>query len=323
MLNQNMAQMNEQIRQAIQHPVAYIHQAVSYLFDSPGKQLRPLLCLASAHLCGACHATHFQLAAAVELIHTGTLLHDDVVDHATMRRHKKTAHYIWGNKTAILAGDFLLGNSFRLITQIGHHAITEMFAQTAHDLAEGQLLEEHVHHTFDMDQESYITMIKGKTGSLFQTACSASAVLSYANHAPRKKMEAQQALGHYGMNLGVAFQLIDDVLDFTALNYDFGKDTGHDLHQQKMTFPILVTYLHANDQDKQRLQRFFNRSTTPSEAQKTEIIQMLEKHHAFARTMETAYRFGQAALNALEYFKESAYYDALYLFSKSLLSRKK
>ncbi len=221
------------IRSALQSEVALINTIGEHIIGGGGKRLRPALVLLSSGMFGPINAQHHQLAAIIEFIHTATLLHDDVVDESDMRRGKGTANHIFGNAASVLVGDFLYSRAFQMMVKLQNMRVMEVLSQATNTIAEGEVLQLLNVHNADISEQAYLKVIQYKTAKLFEAAARLGAVLSH------RSVEDEQALAHYGMHLGTAFQLVDDVLDFSGDATQIGKNLGDDLAEGKPTLPLL------------------------------------------------------------------------------------
>ena len=231
----DMAAVDQLIQTRLHSEVVLINQLGSYIINSGGKRLRPLLVLLAARACGYQGQAHINAAAIIEFIHTATLLHDDVVDASDLRRGRETANAIWGNEASVLVGDFLYTRAFQMMVDIGSMRVMQIMAETTNIIAEGEVLQLLNCHDPDTTEERYFEVIKGKTAKLFEAATLVGAVL-----AQRPEPE-QQALAEYGLYLGMAFQLVDDLLDYSASSDVIGKNVGDDLAEGKPTLPLIYT----------------------------------------------------------------------------------
>ncbi len=229
----DMNAVNDRIRERLQSSVVLINQLGHYIINSGGKRLRPLLVLLSARACGAGDRRHIDLAAIIEFIHTATLLHDDVVDASELRRGRETANALFGNEASVLVGDFLYSRSFEMMVEIGSMRVMEILAHTTNTIAEGEVLQLLNCHDADTPEERYMEVIQSKTAKLFEAAARIGAVLG------GQPESVEQAMAAYGMHLGTAFQLIDDVLDYGASAEEMGKNMGDDLAEGKPTLPLI------------------------------------------------------------------------------------
>jgi octaprenyl-diphosphate synthase len=230
----DMAGVDALIRERMESDVPVIPALAEHLIGSSGKRLRPLLTIASARLCGARDDACLKLAAAVEFIHTATLLHDDVVDASELRRGRVAAHLIWGAPSSVLVGDFLFARSFELMVETGSMAALEILARASRVIAEGEVLQLTRAHDLDLDQATYLAIISAKTAELFAAAAEAGAVSAGASS------ERRRALRRFGQDLGLAFQLVDDALDYSGTAESLGKNPGDDFREGKATLPLLL-----------------------------------------------------------------------------------
>jgi octaprenyl-diphosphate synthase len=230
----DMAGVDALIRERMESDVPVIPALAEHLIGSSGKRLRPLLTIASARLCGARDDACLKLAAAVEFIHTATLLHDDVVDASELRRGRVAAHLIWGAPSSVLVGDFLFARSFELMVETGSMAALDILARASRVIAEGEVLQLTRAHDLDLSQETYLQIIGAKTAELFAAAAEAGAVSAGA------PPERRRALRRFGQDLGIAFQLVDDALDYSGASETLGKNPGDDFREGKATLPLLL-----------------------------------------------------------------------------------
>ncbi|OOG24932.1 octaprenyl diphosphate synthase [Thioalkalivibrio denitrificans] len=229
----DMDAVNDRIRERLQSSVVLINQLGQYIVNSGGKRLRPLLVLLSARACGATDLRRVDLATIIEFIHTATLLHDDVVDASELRRGRETANALFGNEASVLVGDFLYSRAFEMMVEIGSMRIMEILAHTTNTIAEGEVLQLLNCHDADTPEDRYMEVIRSKTAKLFEAAGRIGAVLGGQPDA------VERSMADYGMHLGTAFQLIDDVLDYGASAQEMGKNMGDDLAEGKPTLPLI------------------------------------------------------------------------------------
>ncbi len=242
--------VNAQILARMQSDVPLIPQLAGYLINSGGKRIRPILTIASAKLCGYNQGQrHIALAACVEFIHTATLLHDDVVDESDQRRGKETANNIWGNQASVLVGDFLFSRSFELMTEDGSLDVLRVLSKASAIIAEGEVAQLQAASNLETTIDDYMTIIHGKTAALFAAATEVGAIVA------EQSLENKEALRLYGLNLGIAFQIADDILDWSANAEELGKNTGDDFREGKITLPVILAYAASNDEEKSFWQR--------------------------------------------------------------------
>ena len=298
----DMQAVNALIQRRLHSEVVLINQLSHYIIGSGGKRLRPLLALLVARACGYQGDKHIDAAAIVEFIHTATLLHDDVVDESDMRRGKQTANNVWGNQAAVLVGDFLYSRSFEMMVDIGSMRVMEILSTATNTIAEGEVLQLLNCRDPDTTEARYMEVIHSKTAKLFEAACQLGAVLAGLNS------EQEQAMARYGMHLGTAFQLVDDVLDYTADAAEMGKNVGDDLAEGKPTLPLIVA---------------MQRSTAPTQAilrkaveegglnELDTIMQAIQQTDAIAYTLQRATRETELAIENLSVLPASNYKQAL------------
>jgi octaprenyl-diphosphate synthase len=294
----DMNGVNAVILERMQSKVALIPELAGHLIAGGGKRMRPMLTLASASLLGYPGTRHHKLAAAVEFIHTATLLHDDVVDGSGMRRGKRTANLIWGNPASVLVGDFLFSRAFELMVEDGSLKVLRILSHASAVIAEGEVDQLTAQRRIETDEDHYLDIISAKTAALFAAACRVSPVVAEASE------EAELALECYGKNLGIAFQLSDDVIDYASDAETMGKGVGDDFRDGKMTLPVILAYARGNMED-----RAFWRAAIGgervSDADLAHAIALLKETEALADTIERARQYGRRAIDALAMFAPS------------------
>jgi len=240
----DMDRVNQLILSKAGSNVALIPEVANHLITSGGKRLRPMLTLASATMFGYAGEAHVKLATSVEFMHTATLLHDDVVDESDLRRGRSTARMIWGNQASVLVGDFLLGQSFKMMVEVGSLEALDVLSSAAAVIAEGEVLQLSVAKNMETTEDDYLSVIRAKTAALFSAACEVGPIIAGVGKAERN------ALRSYGMNLGLAFQLIDDVLDYGGSAHDLGKNVGDDFREGKITLPVVLAYRRGSESER-------------------------------------------------------------------------
>ena len=301
----DMEACNQSIISRMDSPVALIGQVAAHIVAAGGKRLRPLLTLAAARMCGyAGGQRHVHLAACVEFIHTATLLHDDVVDESKLRRGLDSANAIFDNKTPILVGDFMFARAFQLMVDDGSLAVLRILCSASATIAEGEVLQLVTQHDLTTTEERYLDVVRGKTAALFAAAAQVGAVVA------ERPVAEENALASYGQDLGIAFQLVDDALDYAADQAVLGKTVGDDFREGKVTLPILIAYAEGAEEE-----RVFWRRTledgNQTDADLPHAMQLLERHSAIAKTLDRAAGFVRSAQDALAIFPPSALRDAL------------
>ena len=295
----DLTAVNRLIIDKMQSPVALIPQLAGHIIAAGGKRLRPMLTLAAAKLCGYAEGErHCALAACVEFIHTATLLHDDVVDESLLRRGQHSANAVWGNQASVLVGDFLFSRSFELMVEDGSLEVLRILSNASAVIAEGEVLQLITTNDTGTGEADYLEVIRCKTATLFAAAAEIGAVV-----AGRGKAE-QQALADYGMNLGIAFQLIDDLLDYSALQVQLGKTVGDDFREGKMSLPIVLAFARANGEERE----FWTRTMERMEQEEGDLgkaIVVLQKHGVLDETANRARDYAARAKRALAAFPDS------------------
>jgi octaprenyl-diphosphate synthase len=297
LLEADLDQVNRLIVARMQSPVALIPQLAGHIVAAGGKRLRPMLTLACARLCGYSGSRHVALAAAVEFIHTATLLHDDVVDASELRRGRDTANAVWGNKPAVLVGDFLFSRSFELMVEDGSLRVLEILSRTASVIAEGEVQQLITANDMATTEAAYLQVIEAKTAALFAAASRIGAVLA------ERPADEEERLERFGRNLGIAYQLVDDMLDFSARESEFGKSLGDDFRDGKITLPIVIAFARGD-----REERAFWRRTLERGDQRDgdfhRAVAILDHRGALAETFARAQSYTAAAIEALSAFRD-------------------
>jgi octaprenyl-diphosphate synthase len=308
LLAADLDRVNVLIVERMHSPVALIPQLAGHIVAAGGKRLRPLLTLAAARLCGypgpAGGARHVDLAACVEFIHTATLLHDDVVDESQLRRGLASANAVFGNQASVLVGDFLFARAFQLMVADGSLRVLEILSKAAATIAEGEVLQLATQNDLSTSDQRYLQVVEGKTAALFAAACQVGAVV-----AGRPAAE-EAALAGYGMKLGIAFQLVDDALDYAADQATLGKTVGDDFRQGKITLPVLLAH-RAGDAPERA---FWQRTIERLEQTETDLdvaLGLMARRGAIAATLDRAWRFAGEAKAALLAFPDTPIRRAL------------
>ncbi|EFI50695.1 polyprenyl synthetase family protein [Afipia sp. 1NLS2] len=300
----DMAGVNTTILSRTGSEVTMIPEVANHLISSGGKRLRPMLTLAMAQLAGYTGDGHIKLAAAVEFMHTATLLHDDVVDESELRRGKLSARMLWGNEASVLVGDFLLGQAFRMMVEVGSLRALDILSSAAATIAEGEVMQLAAAKNTATTEDEYLAVIRGKTAELFAAASEVGPVI-----ANRPKAE-QTASRSFGMNLGIAFQLIDDVLDYGGKAAKLGKNVGDDFREGKITLPVVLAFRRGNDVERDFWIRTLERGEV-ADADLDHAIGLMTKHRALDDTMQRAQHYGAMAVDALALFPSSPMKSAL------------
>lgn len=297
----------------LQSDIPLIQELSKYIIESGGKRLRPLLVLLSARAFAYDGNHHITLAAIIELIHTATLLHDDVVDASKLRRGKASANSIWGNEASVLVGDYLYSRAFQMMISVNNMTIFEILAEAANTLAAGEVLQLIQQHNPDIDEARYMQVIQSKTAKLFEVAAKTGAILS------ERTPQETAAIAQYGMHLGTAFQLVDDALDYCATSEEFGKNLGDDLAEGKTTLPLIYSMQHGTPEQITLIRQAIIRGNSNS---LPEIIQVIESTEAIAYTYKAACKQVDAAIAALDEIPKSPYHQALRELAQFAVERK-
>ncbi len=293
---------NQLILEQLSSDVPVIQKITHHIIKSGGKRLRPLLVLLSANYFGCQQPEHHELAAIIEFVHTATLLHDDVVDASQMRRGKETANQIWGNQVSVLVGDFLYSRAFQLLTRRNHIPVMKVLAHTTNLIAEGEISQLVNRHDPDITEAAYLEVIYRKTACLFSAAAEAGALLGKCS------AEAQQAMAEYGLHLGIAFQIIDDLLDYTASKSDTGKNMGDDLAEGRATLPLIYTLQHCSAETAAKIRSGISQGDI---GQLSFITEAMNAAQAQEYTRNVARRHATKALSALATLPHNCYRQAM------------
>lgn len=293
----DMAEVNETILKRMDSPVALIPELAGHLISSGGKRLRPMLTLASAILIGYKGRKHIGLATAVEFIHTATLLHDDVVDESKLRRGKKPANLIWGNQATVLVGDFLFSRAFELMVESDSLRVLKILSNTSAVITEGEVLQLTTANDLSTTEDKYLQVITAKTAVLFAAACEVAGVVAGDFE------DVTSALDAYGRYLGIAFQLVDDAIDYNSARATMGKDVGDDFREGKITLPVILAYRRGDDEERAFWKRTMQH-LKQKEGDLEKAIALLAKHDTLTDTIERARHYGSMAKDALAIFKD-------------------
>lgn len=302
LITDDMNAVNHLIQDSLKSDVVLINQLSQYIISNGGKRLRPMLALLAAKTCGYNKQQHIDIAAIIEFIHTATLLHDDVVDESDMRRGKDTANNIWGNQAAVLVGDFLYSRSFEMMVDVGQLRIMQVLAQATNVIAEGEVLQLLNCNDADTTEKRYLNVIYSKTAKLFEAACQLGAILAERNEAEEK------AMADYGMHLGTAFQVVDDILDYSASADEMGKNVGDDLAEGKPTLPLIIALQRSDGGDALMIREAIEQGGLDNIE---EIISIIHKTGALDYSKNVAKKEAELAVESLSFFPESAEKTAL------------
>ena len=307
----DMSSVNSLIRASLDSNVVLIRQIAEYIIGSGGKRLRPMLVILSTKACNYSGAHHVKLAAIIEFIHTATLLHDDVVDESDLRRGKESAHAVWGNAASVLVGDFLYSRSFQMMVDIDSMRLMEILSNATNTIAEGEVEQLLNMHDPEVSPERYFSVIEKKTAKLFEAACQLGAVLA-------EKPEWEAPMAQFGRQLGVAFQVADDVLDYMADASTLGKNSGDDLAEGKPTLPLILCREQASKEDREFID---NAIRTGDIGQLDQITRMIREGGALDQAIEHAQQRADAALNALDPLPDSEWKSAMQTLARYSVTR--
>jgi octaprenyl-diphosphate synthase len=303
LLAEDLAAVDAIIHQYMTSPVGVIPNLASHLIDAGGKRIRPLITLAAARLLGGGGDGPRKLAAAVEFIHSATLLHDDVVDVSSMRRGKKSANVVWGNSASVLVGDFLFARSFNLMVETGDIQVLDILARAASVIAEGEVMQLAAANDAETTRERYMAIVAAKTAALFAAAARSGAV------AAGRPGEEAAALDVYGRELGLAFQLVDDALDYGGLTATMGKNVGDDFSEGKVTLPVVFARDAGDEAERVFWRRVMGGERTDDDFHRAQAL--LKRHNAIGLTLDAAREHAAKAKTALESLPANAYREAL------------
>ncbi len=312
LIKSDMDAVNNTIKQRLYSEVVLINQISHHIINSGGKRLRPVLVLLSARAMGYEREHHIDLAAIIEFIHTATLLHDDVVDSSGLRRGQETANALWGNEASVLVGDFLYSRSFQMMVDVGNMRVMEILAGTTNTIAEGEVLQLLNCNDADTTEEHYITVIHYKTAKLFEAASQLGAVISGSSSA------LEQAMVKYGMHLGTAFQLVDDMLDYSAPAEEIGKNAGDDLAEGKPTLPLIYAMHNGTPEQAAIVRQAIEHGGREDIDQIREVIETTD---AIAYTAKTAREEADMAKAMLESVPDTPYKQALITLAEFSVNR--
>jgi octaprenyl-diphosphate synthase len=297
LVSADMEAINRIILDKAVSDVELIPQLAHHLIDSGGKRLRPMLALAASKLCDYPGQGHIRVASAIEFMHTATLLHDDVVDESGLRRGKKTARILWGNQASVLVGDFLLGQAFRMLVDVGSLPVLKILSNAAAVIAEGEVMQLAAANNTATTEDEYLAIINAKTAALFSAAAEVGAAIC------NRPAAEQAALKAYGRNLGLAFQLVDDALDYSGDSSNLGKAVGDDFREGKITLPVILSFRRGSEEER----RFWTRTIAEGQIEDGDLeraVALMKQHKAIEATLERARSYGAVARDALAIFPD-------------------
>ena len=307
--------IDQELDKLLNSRIALIEDIGNHALFGHGKRLRPLFFILSCRLCNYQEDDLYLDSTIFEYIHTASLLHDDVLDNAELRRNKPSSNNIWGNHAAVLEGDFLYSKSFSIAVGSGNLRFLKKITDTTTQMAEGQMLELIHMNNWDTTKEKYMEIIKAKTAVLMSAACASGAIISGAED------KVEQALAEFGMNMGIAFQLMDDLLDYTSSEEVFGKPVGKDLKEGKITLPLIYCLIKLDETERKRLKTLFKSSRTTEEDYRN-LIDLIRNNGTIARIMDEAGSYVNKAAECLQPFPESPFKDNLLELNNYIVERK-
>lgn len=311
----DLKRLETQIEDLIQTDVALIEEIVYHIIRSGGKRIRPVLVCLASRLCGYKDDDCIPYAAVIEFIHTATLLHDDVVDNAAIRRGAKAANAVWGNEASVLAGDFLYAKAFEVMAEYANEEITKTIARTAKRLSEGEMLELVKTSDITTTEEDYFEIIGNKTAALFSAACEIGAILGDVDKQMRSSLKT------FGFNLGIAFQLQDDMLDYISCDEVLGKKRGTDLKEGKVTLPLIHAAKNADERELSFIKEVLDKAEVIAEDFK-KVYSIIKKYKGIEYTYMWTQKYSESAKGCLNLFEPSPYKDALVGLADLMLNRK-
>jgi len=301
----DLAAVNQLILQRLDSPVALIPQLARHIIAAGGKRLRPLLTLACARLCGYEGERHHKLAASVEFIHTATLLHDDVVDASYLRRGGPSANATFGNQASVLVGDFLFSRAFQLMVEDGSLDVLRILSNASAIISQGEVMQLVTNNDSTTSEQAYLEVIRAKTAELFAAACRIGAVVA------GRPLAEEETLRTYGLNLGIAFQIVDDVLDYAAEQKSLGKAVGDDFREGKMTLPVILAIHRGSEAERTFWRRALNGHQDQRDGDLAHAQELMRRHNAYADSTARARHYGAVARDALGPFPAHPVKDAL------------
>lgn len=316
LIGEDLKNVEQQFKKDLQSDVPLIRKVGEYVLSSGGKRIRPALLLLSAKLSGYEGDRHVPLASVVEFIHTATLLHDDVVDNANLRRGIASANTLWGNEASVLVGDFLFSKSFSLMVADGDLNVLKVLSAATTIIAEGEVLQLICTSDMDISEERYIEVIKCKTAILLSAACQAGAILGKATPAH------EDALRDFGLALGIAFQLMDDTLDYVASEEQFGKSIGHDLEEGKITLPLIHTLKQCTPPEREQIADIVEKDLLDKSDFQT-VFGLVHTYGGIDYALARARDYIASAKSFLDPFEASSCKDALLSLSDYVVTRVK
>ena len=309
-----LRQVDEHIKLKLSSHVELVGEMATHLMKTGGKRLRPLLTICSSEIFGYKGNRHINLAACVELIHNATLLHDDVIDKSETRRGFKTTNAIWGNKSSILAGDYLLSRCFEMMVDDGSQEVLKILSSVSSEIAQGEILQLQFEKQIDMVEKNYLDIITAKTASLFGASMRVGGCI---NDRTNKEKEALES---YGRNLGICFQITDDILDYSSKEKIFGKKIGNDFIEGKITLPIILLFQKASVKEREMLNQYFTQKIR-TENEFNQVLKLINKYNVIETCKKRADYFSNVASDSLSIFEKNFIVQKLQELSFFIINR--
>jgi len=316
LIGDDLKKLEKQFKKDLHSDVPLIRKVGKYVISSGGKRIRPMLLILTARLCGYTGPRHIPIATVIEFIHTATLLHDDVVDNANLRRGRASANRLWGNQASVLVGDFLYCKSFALMVKDGDLKILKLLANATTVLSEGEVLQLIYTKNPDITQEQYIDVVKCKTAILLSAACQSGAILGGADP------ERVAAMLNFGMDLGIAFQMVDDSLDYCSCEEEFGKSIGHDLEEGKITLPLIHTLKQCTDDERGEISRIVRKECIEKDDMNS-VFELVNRYGGVEHALALAKQYSDRSKSYLDIFAESPVKEALLGLADFVVTRAK
>ena len=309
-----LRQVDEHIKLKLSSHVELVGEMATHLMKTGGKRLRPLLTICSSEIFGYKGNRHINLAACVELIHNATLLHDDVIDKSETRRGFKTTNAIWGNKSSILAGDYLLSRCFEMMVDDGSQEVLKILSSVSSEIAQGEILQLQFEKQIDMVEKNYLDIITAKTASLFGASMRVGGCINDRSN------KEKEALESYGRNLGICFQITDDILDYSSKEKVFGKKIGNDFIEGKITLPIILLFQKASVKEREVLNEYFAQETR-TENEFNQVLKLINKYNVIETCKKRADYFSNVASDSLSIFEKNFIVQKLQELSFFIINR--
>ncbi|MGC8554339.1 MAG: polyprenyl synthetase family protein [Candidatus Acidulodesulfobacterium sp.] len=313
-IENELKKVEEQFEKHLITETPLIHKVAEYVISSGGKRIRPILLIVASKLCGYDGDEHISLAAVIEFIHTATLLHDDVVDNAPLRRGKASANTIFGNEASVLVGDYLFAKSFKILSDIDNIKVIKSYSDATTLMAEGEVKELVKTADIKTDEKDYLDIIIKKTAVLFACASEVGAIIA------GKEEKCAKKLYDYGLNIGIAFQLMDDALDYIS-DKEFGKFIGNDLKEGKLTLPLIHAIERANKDEKEVITNIIYKKKLASKDLKT-VLSLVKSYGSIDYTISKAKDAIKKAKKDLDVFPDSKYKNSLIDIADYIIDRK-